>query len=168
MDQLTARDLVFIGLVTQAVLALLFALVWRALRSGWPGWMALGFAANAATYLAMGAGISPAYLATAEALDSEMRERVESHRRQREGRFETLEEPLALAAAIGRAAARHDVILVDCLTLWITNLLGAGRDVADAIAWMATRPEHVNIDRLTIRPRAQAANHKVYRVTRGG
>lgn len=37
-------------------------------------------------------------------------------------------------------------------------------DVADAIVWMATRPEHVNIDRLTIRPRAQAANHKVYRL----
>ncbi|MEN0072070.1 MAG: SDR family oxidoreductase [Propionicimonas sp.] len=38
-------------------------------------------------------------------------------------------------------------------------------DVADAIGWMATRPEHVNIDRLTIRPRAQAANHKVFRVS---
>jgi len=36
-------------------------------------------------------------------------------------------------------------------------------DVADAIVWMATRPAHVNIDRLTIRPRAQAAQHKVYR-----
>ncbi len=38
-------------------------------------------------------------------------------------------------------------------------------DIADAIAWMATRPSHVNIDRLTIRPRAQAAQHKVYRVS---
>ncbi len=38
-------------------------------------------------------------------------------------------------------------------------------DVADAIGWMATRPAHVNIDRLTIRPRAQAANHKVFRVS---
>ena len=37
-------------------------------------------------------------------------------------------------------------------------------DVADAICWMATRPGHVNIDRLVIRPRAQAANHKVFRV----
>ncbi len=36
-------------------------------------------------------------------------------------------------------------------------------DVADAITWMATRPAHVNIDRMTIRPRAQAAQHKVYR-----
>lgn len=38
-------------------------------------------------------------------------------------------------------------------------------DVADAIVWMATRPAHVNIDQLTIRPRAQAANHKVHRVS---
>lgn len=38
-------------------------------------------------------------------------------------------------------------------------------DVADAIGWMATRPSHVNIDRLTIRPRVQAANHKVHRVS---
>ncbi len=87
--------------------------------------------------LAMGAGIAPAYLATAEALDNEMRERVESHRRQRAGRFETIEEPLALAIALQQAADRHDVILVDCLTLWITNLLGAGRDVAAAVEQLA-------------------------------
>ena len=37
-------------------------------------------------------------------------------------------------------------------------------DVADAIAWVATRPSHVNIDELVIRPRAQAAQHKVHRV----
>ncbi|HTJ56539.1 MAG TPA: bifunctional adenosylcobinamide kinase/adenosylcobinamide-phosphate guanylyltransferase [Devosiaceae bacterium] len=83
--------------------------------------------------LAMGAGIKPAYLATAQALDSEMRDRVASHQRQRQGRFETLEEPLALSSALVSAAAGHDVILVDCLTLWITNLLGAGRDVAEAV-----------------------------------
>src|SRR5688572_32865939 len=38
-------------------------------------------------------------------------------------------------------------------------------DVADAIGWIATRPSHVNIDELVIRPRAQAAQHKVHRVT---
>jgi NADP-dependent 3-hydroxy acid dehydrogenase YdfG len=38
-------------------------------------------------------------------------------------------------------------------------------DVADAVTWVATRPSHVNIDRLVTRPRAQAAQHKVYRVT---
>ena len=41
-------------------------------------------------------------------------------------------------------------------------------DVADAITWMATRPSHVNIDELVIRPRAQAAQHKVHRVARRG
>jgi len=38
-------------------------------------------------------------------------------------------------------------------------------DIADAIVWMATRPAHVNIDRMTIRPRAQAAGHKVHRIS---
>ena len=83
--------------------------------------------------LAMGAGLKPAYLATAQALDAEMAERVESHRRMRAARFETIEEPLALSAALEAAAKQHDVILVDCLTLWITNLLGAGREVAQAV-----------------------------------
>ena len=62
MEQLTARDLVLVGLVTQAVLALLFALVWRSLRSAWPRWLALGFAANAASYGAMLAGMYSAEL----------------------------------------------------------------------------------------------------------
>jgi adenosylcobinamide kinase/adenosylcobinamide-phosphate guanylyltransferase len=87
--------------------------------------------------LAMGAGIKPAYLATAQALDTEMRERVESHRQQRQGRFETIEEPLLLARSLDEAAKTHDVILVDCLTLWITNLLGAGRDVAEGVEQLA-------------------------------
>jgi NADP-dependent 3-hydroxy acid dehydrogenase YdfG len=37
-------------------------------------------------------------------------------------------------------------------------------DIADCVAWVATRPSHVNVDRMTVRPRAQAANHKVHRV----
>ena len=78
-------------------------------------------------------GQSPAYLATAEALDEEMRVRVASHRQQRAGRFVTIEEPLQLAEAIEAASATHDVILVDCLTLWISNLLGAERDVTKAV-----------------------------------
>ena len=57
MDQLTARDLVLVGLVTQTVLALLFGIVWRGLRGGWPAWLALGFAANAAAYAFMVTGL---------------------------------------------------------------------------------------------------------------
>lgn len=88
--------------------------------------------------LAMRAGERPAYLATAEALDGEMRERVQTHQRQRHGRFATIEEPLRLSQALLAAARSHDVILVDCLTLWITNLLGANRDVAEAVDDLAT------------------------------
>jgi adenosylcobinamide kinase/adenosylcobinamide-phosphate guanylyltransferase len=80
--------------------------------------------------LAMANSTSPAYLATAEAHDEEMAERVATHRRTREGRFTTIEEPIELSIAILKASKSHDVILVDCLTLWITNLLIAGRDVA--------------------------------------
>jgi adenosylcobinamide kinase / adenosylcobinamide-phosphate guanylyltransferase len=87
--------------------------------------------------LAMRAGESPLYLATAQALDAEMRERVRIHQEQRHKRFSTLEEPIALATALKAAARTHDVILVDCLTLWITNLLGANHDVAQAVDELA-------------------------------
>lgn len=83
--------------------------------------------------MAMRAGDKPAYLATAEALDGEMRDRVQTHQRQRQGRFATIEEPIEITREIVKAAKTHDVILVDCLTLWITNLLGANRDVAAAV-----------------------------------
>jgi adenosylcobinamide kinase/adenosylcobinamide-phosphate guanylyltransferase len=88
--------------------------------------------------LAMRAGEHPLYLATAQALDEEMRERVRLHQQQRARRFSTLEEPLALATALKGAARQHDVILVDCLTLWISNLLGANRNVAEAVGELAT------------------------------
>src|ERR1700759_2992832 len=66
--------------------------------------------------LAMRAGETPLYLATAQALDAEMLERVKLHQQQRHKRFATLEEPLALPTALRAAAKSHDVILVDCLT----------------------------------------------------
>ena len=87
--------------------------------------------------LALRTGSRTVYLATSEALDAEMRERIESHRKAREGRFATIEEPLALAEAVAEASREHDVILVDCLTLWISNLLGAGLDVAAATEELA-------------------------------
>lgn len=78
-------------------------------------------------------GQSPAYLATAEALDDEMRVRVLTHKQQRATAFATIEEPIDLAEAIAVAGRQHDVILVDCLTLWISNLLGAEHDVTAAV-----------------------------------
>lgn len=83
--------------------------------------------------LAMRLGDTPVYLATAEALDDEMADRVSLHQQQRHHQFTTIEEPLNLCEKIITAAPHHDIILVDCLTLWISNLLGAGRDVAQAV-----------------------------------
>ena len=83
--------------------------------------------------LAMRMGSKPVYLATATALDSEMRERVRTHQAQRAGNFTTLEEPLDVPSAIVSAAKGHDVILMDCITLWITNMLEANIDVAAAV-----------------------------------
>lgn len=100
--------------------------------------------------LAMRAGEKPAYLATAEALDGEMRDRVETHQRQRQGRFATIEEPLELTREILKAAKTHDVILVDCLTLWITNLLGANRDVAAAVDDLVTTLGRVDATRVIL------------------
>jgi adenosylcobinamide kinase/adenosylcobinamide-phosphate guanylyltransferase len=84
--------------------------------------------------LAMRAGSKPAYLATAEALDGEMRDRVASHKASRGQKFATIEEPVALSDALLTASVKHDVILVDCLTLWITNLLMAEENVSKHVS----------------------------------
>jgi len=64
------------------------------------------------------------FVATAQPLDEEMAARIENHKKQREDRWETAEEPLELAQILSRAQNRYDVILIDCLTLWVSNLLG--------------------------------------------
>lgn len=63
------------------------------------------------------------FIATAEALDDEMRARIAHHRRFRPAEFQTIEEPQKLDAALGALRGRADVVVVDCLTLWISNLL---------------------------------------------
>ncbi len=70
------------------------------------------------------------YLATAQAGDGEMAARIAAHRARRGPRWSTVEEPLDLAAALGRVCGPERVVLVDCLTLWLSNLLGAGRPVS--------------------------------------
>ena len=66
------------------------------------------------------------YCATAQALDDEMRERIAHHQRRRGEGWRTVEAPLELAALL---EAETRPILVDCLTLWLTNIMLAGRDV---------------------------------------
>ncbi len=76
------------------------------------------------------AGASGIYLATAEAGDDEMARRIGAHRARRGPSWLTVEEPLELAAALACHAAAGRPVLVDCLTLWLSNLMAAGRDVA--------------------------------------
>lgn len=73
--------------------------------------------------LAEQAGGRRLFIATAPILDEEMRERVERHREMRRGRgWEIVEEQIDLTGCLRRAAA-FDVVLCDCLTLWVNNLL---------------------------------------------
>jgi len=68
-------------------------------------------------------GLPVIYIATATALDDEMRTRIEEHRTHRPENWLVVEEPIQLAAALSKHATRGCCILVDCLTLWLTNLL---------------------------------------------
>jgi adenosylcobinamide kinase/adenosylcobinamide-phosphate guanylyltransferase len=65
----------------------------------------------------------PAFIATAELLDEEMCARIARHRAERPARFHTIEEPLDLAGALRRLPPGTGVAIVDCLTVWLGNLL---------------------------------------------
>jgi len=68
------------------------------------------------------------FIATAEALDGEMLERIARHKAERGERWALVEEPLELAAAIRTNAVEGTTLVVDCLTLWLSNLVHHGRD----------------------------------------
>jgi len=71
------------------------------------------------------------YIATAEAFDGEMQSRIDKHRARRGEGWQTIEAPLALSETL--AACGSPVVLIDCLTLWISNLMFRDRDVASEI-----------------------------------
>lgn len=75
------------------------------------------------------AGRRAVYVATAEPLDGEMALKIDAHRARRGDGWTTVEAPLDLAAAVSQSDSPGGIILVDCLTLWLSNLLAAGRDV---------------------------------------
>jgi adenosyl cobinamide kinase/adenosyl cobinamide phosphate guanylyltransferase len=76
------------------------------------------------------------YIATAQAFDDEMRDRIAAHRARRASGWNTVETPVDIAGSLA-VAAEHPT-LVDCLTLWLTNLLLGGHDVAAATAALDT------------------------------
>jgi len=73
--------------------------------------------------LAAASGKEVVYIATASAGDAEMSARIAQHRAQRPRHWHTVEEPIALAGALAAWRAPHRLVLVDCMTLWLSNLM---------------------------------------------
>jgi adenosyl cobinamide kinase/adenosyl cobinamide phosphate guanylyltransferase len=83
-----------------------------------------------AVSLALDSKLPVTVIATATAGDEEMADRIRRHRDTRPSGWKTIEEPIDLLGAI-RASASGDFLVIDCLTLWVANLMGAGLDAAD-------------------------------------
>lgn len=84
--------------------------------------------------LATETGLQRHYVATGEARDEEMRRRIARHRADRGSGWTTHEVPLELSACLERTGTPDRVVLVDCLTLWLTNLMLADADIGAATA----------------------------------
>jgi adenosylcobinamide kinase/adenosylcobinamide-phosphate guanylyltransferase len=86
----------------------------------------------AALKMLRAAGPRRGFIATAQAWDEEMRERIAHHRAERGPDIITLEEPHALAECIVRESVRFDAVVVDCLTLWLSNRMLSEPEDLDA------------------------------------
>ncbi len=87
------------------------------------------FAQSAAEAAAEGRSVTPVMIVTAQAFDEEMRERIARHVADRGDRWRAIESPTALTEAI-RILTADDIAVVDCLTLWLTNVMLADQDLA--------------------------------------
>jgi len=70
-----------------------------------------------------------AYIATAQALDDEMKERIRKHKEERGADWDTFEEPVKVPEIIGDIKDKYSVIVLDCLTLWLSNLIHCNADI---------------------------------------
>ena len=70
------------------------------------------------------------YLATGEPKDNEMKKRIEKHKKRRGRKWKLIEAPIELAKALSTIKSDIDVVLIDCITLWISNLLLSGKTVS--------------------------------------
>lgn len=78
--------------------------------------------------LVLASGLKAVYVATAEARDGEMAERIKRHRIDRGDSWETVEETVNLSGVFAAHGSPHSALLVDCLTLWLSNLLAASHE----------------------------------------
>lgn len=79
--------------------------------------------------LAAASGLPVTVIATAEALDDEMAARIRRHQDDRPAGWRTVETPVALAATLQREASAGRCVIVDCVTLWLTNLMAGAEDL---------------------------------------
>lgn len=84
--------------------------------------------------LAEAAGKRRLYLATAQGLDDEMRERIARHKDERAQGWDTIEEPLEISLVLSELDSKYDSVLLDCMTLWITNLMCASEDIGAKVS----------------------------------
>ncbi len=71
------------------------------------------------------------YIATGEARDNEMQNRIDHHKNRRGTRWNTIEEPLKIAAEIGLISDNKTLLLIDCLTLWLSNIIERNRNIEE-------------------------------------
>lgn len=88
--------------------------------------------------LARESGLLLHYIATGQAWDAEMRERIDQHQNRRGPEWTTIEAPIELTCAITPLDFDDNAILIDCLTLWVTNLMMAERDLDEAFERLAS------------------------------
>ena len=95
--------------------------------------------------LAEGSSPKRLYIATAQAFDDEMRDRISKHQHDRDDSWKTIEAPLDLAGAIRTVSTTRDAsILVDCLTLWLSNLLLVDQNISAATAELVNAVQSAN------------------------
>ncbi|MBN9062768.1 MAG: bifunctional adenosylcobinamide kinase/adenosylcobinamide-phosphate guanylyltransferase [Rhizobiales bacterium 65-9] len=103
------------------------------MAASFPSTLVLGGARSGksrlAETMARETGLARVYIATAQALDEDMAERIARHRADRGAGWTTVEVPLDLAAAVSTHAASGRILLIDCLTLWLSNIMLAERDI---------------------------------------
>ncbi len=93
-----------------------------------------GFAQRQVEAAARASGRAPVFIATAQAFDGEMESRIAAHVAARDARWMNVEAPFDLIAALEVEARPGRIVLVDCLTLWLTNVMLRGGDVDAATA----------------------------------
>lgn len=79
--------------------------------------------------LVITSGKNPVYLATAEFVDADLQCRIEEHQKRRDKTWQTVEVPIALSSSLERFNQQQTIALVDCLSVWLTNLMMRGQNI---------------------------------------